>query len=336
MKVLKVILCSILVFFTYFSVQAEEISTIKITSQIQGISNPLSNTFTYKIEEVGQNLGQVNDYPKELAITITDFDQETNIAKEEVELDFSNVSYKKPGDFEYLLKEVSSTDEETFSHSEQEYKIYVSVRNQNGILVPIVSKQGMNIEKNEKEDIVFNHAANYTYLKISTKVDGKTALENDQNTYFKYRLSIQGLIGDRYIIDGQDKEIIYNGETIQTDSYYEVKEDGDNFIFIYMKHNQTITIGKKEDIFQIPVGISYSIQKIDGLKWDTSIDGIDGITTSKNVSLEENITTFTHKRDTDIAITGLFMSYIPLVLLLLITIGSITLIKRMRVREVFK
>lgn len=109
----------------------------------------------------------------------------------------------------------------------------------------------------QKIDVINSKEDEKTYLTIKNYV-------TDSDDYIKYKVVIYGSNNEIYDINGQDKKVTYNNQTITTDNKcYAGKE-----CFIYLKNDQTITIGYND---QIKVGTRYSITKeVD--KYSTYID----------------------------------------------------------------
>ena len=177
--------------------------------------------------------------------------------------------------------------------------------------------QVIDLETGEKTDLKFEHQTVLTYIKIQNQTEGSLS---NTGEYFKYKLSILGNVGDRFKMVGQDSFITFEGRQIRTEDFYEVKEGEDNFVYIYLKGNQKLTIGLLDgNIKQIPIGTKYKIQKVGARKWNTFINGEEVVETDYLIATEnpeENQITIVNHRDFDVAITGIFINILPFILLI--------------------
>ena len=101
-------------------------------------------------------------------------------------------------------------------------------------------------------------------IEITNKVRGNIAKTTD---YFKVKVIIAGNTGDTYTISGQDSSITYGGSQITPSTTYTVGQDN----YIYLKHDQKVTIGTGENDDKIPAGIMYQIIE-DENTYETYID----------------------------------------------------------------
>ena len=144
--------------------------------------------------------------------------------------------------------------------------------------------------------------------------------------YFKLTVTLNGRVGSRCIITGQDEIITYNDETIRTINSFEITENNRSFN-LYLKHNQVAIIGIERDgeivYYQIPVGTLVTIEENDALKYKTSINETDG-KVIRNIRLtgnpEDNVFDIENYADFDIAITGVMINIIPYIILIIIVI----------------
>ena len=334
-------------------VYAKENTKIKITSRVSGITTHVDNTFSYKLEADSSNPMVVDNAPKSFDIKV-EGDPVNGRVSNSVELDYSSVNFTKVGNYIYHLSEVSSLKADDYFVSEEKFDIYVQVSRENGKLVIDVVQKGLNKETKEKENVVFDHIINLTYITINTKVLGNV----DTDRYFKYRLKLlfpsensmlavvpRSMFLERlakapvkYDIKGQDKTVTFNGRKINTESFYEVAKGE---VFIYLKNNQTITIGLSGKEKQLPVGTHYTLESIDAPGWITKINNVRRNVLSSRELLEQdpkNTIYFEHIKNEnpivnpDIAVTGLILSYWPIILLIVVTVIGIVIIKRMKVK----
>ncbi len=341
----------ILGMFYMIPVSALENHIVKITATIDGVKDPMNETFHYRLRSDGNNPDVPMGLPSEAEITLSGTPVNEKLSGTTT-LDFSRTVFTKVGTYVFELIEDRSSNEQDYPRSQKVYKIYVDVRTVGGKMEIQALEQGLNTSKNQKEDIVFEHAPFLSYIVINTDLSGPNAFWNDRGVYFKYRVTIEGPPGRVYTILGQDTKVTFDGKSVTPDQTYTIRGDGSlyldknapqlrrimaggdtNYVDIYMKESQTVTIGYDGKNGQIPVGTNYRIYKMEALKWDTHVDGKHATASSvKTVSINprENATVFVHSRDIDIPITGLFIDHWPILLLLAITILGIVFIKRMK------
>ena len=97
-------------------------------------------------------------------------------------------------------------------------------------------------------------------------------------------------------------------------------------MYIYLKKDQSITIGTENNINQIPIGTHYSIQKIGSRSWETTYDVINNYTTTDND--EDNYIIIINRRDYDVAITGVFLDILPFIILIILGIVGLILLRK--------
>ena len=282
-----VIILIAFVFLCFFeeadAVEEKSKNNITIISKVLYTTNPISNTYTYKIEPHFANMQGVLNEPTSFEINFNNtVPNENNIAIESFDINFSNVQYSIPGTYKYYITEVNSSNELLFPISNKKYEITVSVTEKDNNVFIEVLNQFFDIEAGTKTDkLDFEHKANTTYIVIENDVIGKLA---DKNEYFKYKLSIKGNPGNVFKIWGQDDIILYNGQKRKTKNEYTVKSGNENYIYIYLKHGQKVFIGLSSEgedaVSQILVGTNYKVIQLDARSYKTYINEIQNKSTS--------------------------------------------------------
>lgn len=321
-KTVKLIILSMLtIFFSSTMTFAKE--NIVLTTSIDNVSNNITNTFKYKIEPI-EYTGAENE-PKEITASFYSVKPNNHNVTIKNYIDFSNTLFPNLGVYEYYVSEISSDDSITFPTSNQKYKIIVEVSlDKDNNKIKKVFSQAIDLDNNEKTDLTFSHSGRYSFITIENSVNGKMTSEND---YFKYEVSIFGNIDDEYIINGQDETVYFEGKKINTTKVCKVR---DKKCYIYLKGNQTVTIGKNGDILQIPIGAKYTITMIDTRKIDTKINGkdiskVDYLITDKGdnvISIDNNIEFVT--------VRWIFINIFPYIILISLSIIGIILIIKTR------
>lgn len=311
-----------------------EPKSLIITRNVKNVTNPVTNTFSYTVtaDESNPENGATG-IPTSLQIIFNNIapDAITHIATQTGVLDFTNATFSKVGDYKFLVEETSSTDSLTYPVSNDKYYVYIQVRNEldssniptGNLVATLVSQANLTTNPTEKTDIVFPAESNFTHVILKNNVTGNMA---DPDEYFKFKIDIDGNIGDQYVISGQDNTVNYNGTEITTNSIYTVGEDN----YVYLKSGQTVTVGFTADgINQIKVETEYQITEEDAI---TYIDGSTEPSKISNVKLTDsnsanNITNFVNNKEEQ-SLTGLFINIAPYVLIVVIAIiGIITVMK---------
>ena len=157
-----------------------------------------------------------------------------------------------------------------------------------------------------------------------------------RNECFKYKVNIatgNGVsAGDTYTVStsstcsGNPDEI-----TAGTDTY------------IYLKHEDAITIGSNNGTDQLPIGAGYSVIEEDATDYETYIDGSTtdskGPATKTTVATDDssysssNVTTFVNNKEIDPK-TGVMLSILPFALIAILgTIGAFYVVKTKKANQ---
>jgi hypothetical protein len=151
-----------------------------------------------------------------------------------------------------------------------------------------------------------------SYLIIENYVVGKRA---NPNLYFKMRVTIQGNVGDIYNIYGQDAEVLYEGEIINTITCFQVTQDT-NYFYIYLKNGQTATIGLSADGKpQIPIGTKYTVEVYNMRKYQTIINDVITKINQDIMNNKYSKIVVVNTTDFDVAITGIIINLLPYILI---------------------
>ena len=311
--------------------EGEKITSVDFTRVVLGVSNSFSNSFNYEIVASDANPAPVSGLVDNFSIGFTEADAILNNSVSKVAtIDLSSVVFSKLGDYEFVVKEVSSTDPVNYPvDNDNEYTLVASVRNAldesgepTGELESSFAAQVKKSDGSKVADAKYSKAAVRGKIEISNTLQGSMA---DSGAYFKYKVNItSGKEGDIYTIAGQDAEVEYGGETILTQSVYIVGQEN----YVYLKHGQTATIGVNGELNELPIGVQYSVQELDATDYETLIDGEvdeDKGTDFKTVQAdlagdasedeiaaykESNMTDFKNKKEANV-LTGVMLSVLP-------------------------
>ena len=331
---ISVIIILFNIFYTkniYAESETEEYNEkITLTSTIKNITNSANNVYTYKIEPAESNIKDGLTETKYFKVNFENIEADSsNSVTAHYDIDFSNIEFKQYGLYEYIITEVESSNPEVYPISNAQYKIYVQVVNEDDKTIKKVAMQATNLQNDEKTKLVYTHVPNNTYIKIAHRVRGNAITPNE---YLLYKISINGNIGDKYNITGQDDTVVFNGKKITTNKIYTVKPGEENYCYIYLKEDQTITIGLVgQDLYQIPVGVEYKISSLESRKWKTIIDNVETKSINHKPTLksgENNLVEIIQEKNFDVALTGIFINILPyLILIIAGTIGILFSIK---------
>ena len=318
----KILLLIALLLFIPKEVLAEESITLKNT--IDKITNPIDSEIIYKIKPHAENQKESENEPDNIKVSFKDIEVEENTLTAETTIDFSNTTYKYPGTYRYGIMQ-KSTDDESINLVKDTYEIYVTVTQEtDGTLKTDVSPLVFDFENLEKDELKFTNTVNYTNMIIENKIKG-----DYKDSYIKYKLTLYGKVGSKFTITGQDEEVNYNGEKIITSNEYTITEE-DNYVYLYLKDSQSVTIGINELEFnEIPLKTEYKLEVEDWEKWDIRIDKQEE-RIKRGVLGEDNHIIITLERTFDSAVTGLFYTIIPFIILIVISIVSIIFIPKMK------
>lgn len=158
---IKVFIFSIILMFIYLlDVDVFAKDYIELTANVKS-DKFVSASNKYVIQPV--NGEYYDNIPKDVTISFDNINPSSGIITSSAKIDFSNASFPDIGYYEYIVKYDSSTNKDITS-DDNTYKIYVVVSN-DGIKVV---DQVLNLSKQQKCDLVFNHEYNG---KIQYRVD---------------------------------------------------------------------------------------------------------------------------------------------------------------------
>ena len=316
-------------------------------------SEPVTVTYTYEITPNSQNQPGASGVPRQVQVKFDNTQPgASGAAIGGAMINFSGASYVNNGVYKYIVRGVSS-DNPAYPPSDLAYEIYVQVTENAGIMEKDVYGLALNLSTNVKENMDFMHGERTTYITVDNYANG---LITDIGTVFRYRLEVAGPVGDRYTILGQPTTarldvrnsllaqpaaLIYNGQTVTPPDVYEVKSGNDNFVHIYMKDTQTVTVGlARNGDYQVPVGTKYRLIKDKVDKWYTTINNqhyateweqVAWLTAGANPAMNKIVVE--NYRDFDVPLTGVILNALPFVALILMAWLGIVLIKKVGANE---
>lgn len=322
-------------------------TTLTITREVEGVTNPVVNTYTYSVAAAQTNPAAVTNLPANFTIA---FDGSETITNNKVTktttLDMSGIVFNQVGDYEFIVKEISSSTPTIYPVDATEWYAYVSVRyvTQDGTpsgtptatIEATLAPQAKAGNTGTKADIVFNSSAEFTNISISQNLTGNLA---DINEYFPVKVEFV----NNDIADGTQLVVLgahsTDGSTTVTSSTATVT--GGEFT-IYLKHGQDVTIGLTDTsasgLQQLPVGLEYEVTLTAtgyNIYVDDATSAVNNTVTVEKTTVSnaaDNATRFTSNKEAD-PLTGFFVNYWPFVLLVALGVTGMYIIKKTSKKE---
>ena len=253
-----------------------KVSFKRIIKGVSGTSN-VDVDFIYSITPGANNPAGSTDAPFSAVVEFNDvtptYDEATgqSVAIATGEIDFAGTYYERPGDYEYIIREASSTNE-AYELDSNSYTAVVSVRNFDdgtGVYIPggknwlqgtVVQGMVNNLTGEKEDDPTFgNNVTGFEYTLNIPSQPGVTT--NDMVFNIGYQTAQES--------DGTDIPYCEGNPT--------TANVGTN-TKIYLKHWQTAFIGQVANgANQLPAGMKYTITQaaVDG--YQTSWSGQNGL-----------------------------------------------------------
>ncbi len=326
---------------TKIGANANSPQSITITREVSGVTNPVTNNFSYSIRADVNNPGEVSGLPSEISLEMNAAQPVENVARATSVINFAEVTFSALGDYKFTIHEISSTNAAVYPvDSNKVYYVYVHVRNQmeNGMLTgeleATLALQARLNDEGEKCEIVFASQAQMAYIQIMNNVTGN---DSNMNEYFKFELEIAGIgAEDRFVISGQDTEVNYGGETIATSNEYRAGESN----VIYLKHGQTATVGVSGVLHQLPINASYTVNEVAKADYVTYADGVqqNGVSERVIAAVQDgelaaaNKVSFVNHKEASV-LTGITMAIGPLMAVAVVVLATYVITRKLRKKE---
>lgn len=313
--------------------------TVGITRNVTGVTNNVTNTFTYTIaQDTTYNSETVTNYPTSTTVVFNNVQPSSGTATQTGTVDFAGATFSKVGDYRFILTETGSTDSTQYPLDNSTYYLYVSVRyaagDTNGTqMVATVASQGIKNDTNDvnaqtpgtKENVVFTSESVFTYITIEKQVTGNMG---DKSKYFDITVTVPGT--GTYLVSGGKYGTPATSSTSVT---------AGSATTLQIKHGETITIGIAADgtTKQIPVGSSYTVAETSAEGYETTIDSLTAgtLTTTKQAAVipannqlpaTNKVTIVNHYELA--TLTGVFLNIMPYVIIAAAVIILIALVRR--------
>ena len=289
-----------------------------ITRTINNVTNAVTNTFTYTITPDADNpSGGATGVPTSATVVFNNVTPtQSNTAVQTGEIDLSGASFSKVGNYKFLVTETASTKASNYPvDSTDKYVIQVSVRfdttnpTEKVLTINATSGEGTSATKLSTANFPFASGSSLSYLSLTKQVSGNMA---DMEKCFKFKVNVNGGGSATYIVNGQTCDEA--STTVQNGGY------------VYVKHGETITIGKNGNDGQLPIGATYTLVEEDADDYATTITGAtsSGATnkTAQGTIGAINSITFNNTWDED-TLTGIFLKVLPYVVVIAIAVAGI-------------
>jgi len=301
-------------------------STVPVTRNVTGVSNPVVNTFTYTITPDASNPATVSNAPTSLTIA---FDGSETISSNTVtksgNIDFNGATFTEPGNYTFRVVESASTNSTTYPVSTDQYDVFVQVRYDttanDGTMVATVLNQGKLTTENTKSNIVYPANSRFTNISISKTVTGDMG---DISRYFAINVTVPGNTGDSYVVSGGSYQSNPNSITANTETT------------IYLKSGETIQIGydSTNSLNQIPIGDSYTVSEDAVEHYTTTIDNTEVSTINKTTVVDPNSNITNIVNDYSTAnLTGIILNITPFVILIIISAIGFVFFKKKKIKK---
>ena len=248
----------------------DDVTTIPLTRTITGVSNPVTNTFTYTVTPNADNPSGASGIPTSASIAFSSASPDSSHSVTSTgALDFSNATFTTAGDYYYTVTETGSTDSSNFPLDSTTYTAIASVRYavNDGVVDPdtllVTLLQDMQKTGGGKEPAVWQSEAPRTYFEILAQTTGNMA---DLAHCFVYTINIPTGSG------------IYSGDTFSVSTASECTNPstitaGQNTT-VRLKHNDILQVGgTSSTISQLPVGSGYNITLTDAEGYTATFNG---------------------------------------------------------------
>ncbi len=243
---------------------------ITLKRSVSGITNPVTNTFTYAVTSSSVPSGAtVTSYPTSATINFNNVTPTGGTAEQSTTLDFASANYSAVGDYEFTITETTSSNPANYpvDTNDNDYTAIVQVRYYTDPTtnVPDNSRYVASIILNNNSDNKVSEAtwvsgATYTFIEAAAKTTGNMAETDECFAYTIDILTGNGVTaGDEFTI-----------ETASTCAGSDTSVTAGSPSTVYLRHGDTVTIGKNRGSNQLPVGARYT--------WTKASDSTSGYT----------------------------------------------------------
>lgn len=237
---------------------ANDVKTIPFTRTVTGVSNPVTNTFTYTVTADPNNpAGGVTNAPTSASVVFSATPTGNTVSTAGA-LDFTNTTFTKAGDYYFTVTETGSTNPTSFPLDSSTYTAIAAVRYavNGGVIDPdtliVTLVQDMQKTGGNKEPAVWQSEASRTYFELSATTTGNVG---DVDHCFVYTLNIPTGSG----VSAGDSFAVTTASTCSNPSTITAGQN----TTIRLKNSDTMQVGLSGTLSQLPVGSGYSITLTD-------------------------------------------------------------------------
>lgn len=312
-------------------------NSVTISRDVTGINNPITNTFTYTVTADGSNPTGASNIPSGGTVVFDGSETPTsNTVTETGTIDFSSATFTHPGVYKYTITETASSNS-TYPVDNTEYTVEITVQNTN-----TASPDGENFTaylflKDSSEQKVaqaeYTSAADqsdFAHVVLNKHVTGGDA---DVTDYFPYTVSLYA--AGTYTINGLTAGVSCGGSTqAATATLSGGSTSTPSTATICLKHGDSVTIGYENSLNTIPTGTRIDIVETPGTYTPSyTVNGGSSVSSASlsNHTLTNGTTTvaYTNNKASTVP-TGVILTIIPYVLLVIVSVGGTVLYMNMK------
>ena len=265
-KIMSLIILPVMLLVGMVLVTNVKAAGFNVQRSITGVTNTVTNTFTYTVTADSSNPASVTP-PSSATVSFTSSQTVSSntvtataspLIAESV---WTGLNYPQPGTYKFIVSETSSNNT-VYPKDSSTYTVTIYVANEISGGVPTgnlektyvgAQKGGSGTKITSSQNATFTSAASMSSMTVSNTLKGTAA---NTNEYFKYTVTINNSLGGTtYNVSGQDTSgVTWNGSSVTPSTTC-----SGTTCTIYLKHNQTATIGVSGSYKQLPVGITYSV-----------------------------------------------------------------------------
>ncbi|PHV55574.1 fibronectin-binding protein [Streptococcus macedonicus] len=291
-------------------------------------------TFTFDVkggdtasgEKDGLHVYSGTNYTNGLDTATVTYDNNSNTGTKQqtTTVDFSKVTYDKPGIYRYTVTEQTGNIPGV-TYDTKTYTVDVYVLQENGTYAPkyVVSSEK---DTQDKKPIQFNNQIKTTRLKVSKEVTGNAG---DKNKEFTFSIKLEDKNTNKYYENGKVSMTITK------------KDDQTENVEVSLGAEQTFTLkdGESATIDKLPQGIEYTVNETgdDGYKQSATINKNTTASTTEAYTLGTGVTSdetadeivVTNTKDSTTP-TGVAMTVAPYVGLTILALGGVLYVLKKR------
>lgn len=311
----------------------DDISTATISRTIKNGYGSIHETFNYTVTADSDNPTGATGAPTSATIVFNDTVSPVSDIKKTATLNFGSMQFEKIGDYSYVIREASSSNDAIYPTDGAYYTAIVSVRNNDtltGFVASLIVEDSegnkLNTINGNNSEVEFLSTPALTNIQVTATASGNAA---DPNKCFKYTIDFE--LPDYAASDA------YTVNTTSTcDNPSSVTSGG----YVSLKAGDSVTIGLSGTSSQIPNGTAYSISKTEQDDYTVSYDGVEEDSVRKTTAMPtdpayqtENKTTINEELNSAVNTDGFISIAIYVVLAIAGGIGVFFAIKKKNQKE---